>query len=569
MTDGFVPWPAEDAARYRAAGYWRGEPLGRLLRDAAAAHGGRTALADPAARLTFTEWDTAADRLAAGLVELGVRSGDRVLVQLPNRAEFAVLCFALFRIGALPVLALPGHRESELRHLCDLATAVAFVTVDELDGHDHAATARTLLKTCPSLRHVVVVGEPGGSGDDSGDDSGDGDTVPYRALAEGREPADLPGPDPSGPALLLLSGGSTGLPKLIPRTHDDYAYNARTMAAVCGLTAADVHLAVLPVAHNFPLACPGLLGALTAGAATVLAPNPSPPEVFPLIERERVTVTALVPPLAALWTRAVEWVDADLSSLRLVQVGGARLPEETARALPGALGCRLQQVFGMAEGLLCATRPDDPEEVVATTQGRPVSPGDEIRIVGSDGAEVPPGVTGELLTRGPYTLRGYYRAPEHNARALTPDGFYRSGDLVRRAPSGNLIVEGRVKEQINRGGEKISPEEVERHLLAHPGIAQAAVVGVPDEVLGERVCAFLLPAPASQGGEGTEGTESTATPPPLSPAALGEFLRERGLADFKRPEQVETVTSWPLTGVGKIDRRALAAIAADRARTAR
>ncbi|MFI0421231.1 (2,3-dihydroxybenzoyl)adenylate synthase [Spongiactinospora sp. 9N601] len=546
MPNGFVPWPAGEAARYRAAGYWRGEPLGRLLRAAAAEHGGRTALADPHARLTFAGWDAAADRLAAGLTELGVRSGDRVLVQLPNRIEFAVLCFALLRIGALPVLALPGHRESELRHLCDLSEAVAYVTVDELDGHDHRPAARTLRATCPSLRHVVIVGEPGGAG------------VAYRDLAEGREPADLPDPDPSAPALLLLSGGSTGLPKLIPRTHDDYAYNARTMAAICGLTAEDVHLAVLPIAHNFPLACPGLLGALGAGAATVLAPNPSPPEVFPLIERERVTVTALVPPLAALWTRAVEWVRADLSSLRLIQVGGARLPVETARALPGALGCGLQQVFGMAEGLLCATRPGDPDAVVTTTQGRPVSPGDEIRIVGPGDVDVPPGETGELLTRGPYTLRGYYRAAEHNARAFTPDGYYRSGDLVRRVASGDLVVEGRVKEQINRGGEKISPEEVERHLLAHPAIAQAAVIGVPDDVLGERVCAFLLPTP-----------EYPAGPGDLAPAALADFLRARGLAGFKRPEQVETVTAWPLTGVGKIDRRALAAIAVDRARTAR
>ncbi|MFG3104463.1 (2,3-dihydroxybenzoyl)adenylate synthase [Streptomyces sp. NPDC048182] len=543
MADGFVPWPAHEAERYRRAGHWRGAPLGRLLRDAAAEHGGRTALVDAGTRLTFAALDAEADRVAAGLAALGVRSGDRVLVHLPNRAEFGVLLFALFRLGALPVLALPGHRESELRHLCDLAEAVAYVGVAELDGEDHRPLARALLTACPSLRHLVTVG----------DTDGLAGVTAWADLA--RDPVPLPDPDPSGPALLLLSGGSTGLPKLIPRTHDDYAYNARTMAALCGLGPADVHLAVLPIGHNFPLACPGLLGAVTAGAATVLAGNASPPEVFPLIEAERVTVTALVPPLAALWTKAAAWVDADLSSLRLVQVGGARLPEPVARELPGALGCDLQQVFGMAEGLLCATRPGDPAETKATTQGRPVSPDDEVRIVDADGVEVPDGEPGELLTRGPYTLRGYYRAPEHNARAFTPDGFYRSGDVVRRMPEGGLVVVGRVKEQINRGGEKVSPEEVEQHLLHHPDVAQAVVIGVPDDVLGERVCACLVL------------TQAPASAP--DPAALGEFLHGRGVAAFKWPQQVETVTTWPLTGVGKIDRRALTVLAAGHVRTTR
>jgi len=542
MLDGFVPWPATEAARYRQAGFWRGIPLGRLLRDAADEHSDRTALIDARSRLTFTELDTEADRIAAGLVASGIRPGDRVLVHLPNRVEFAVLAFACFRLGALPVLAMPGHRESELRHLCDLSEAVAYVTVDELDGHDHRPTARALLKKCPSLRHVVIVGDPDGIGE----------AVAYDTLA--REPVGLRAPDPSGPALLLLSGGSTGLPKLIPRTHDDYGYNARTMGEVCALSSADVQLAVLPIGHNFPLACPGLVGALIAGATTVLADNASPPEVFPLIERERVTVTALVPPLAALWSRAAEWVGADLTSLRLVQVGGARLPEPTARLLPTELGCDLQQVFGMAEGLLCATRLDDPSDIVATTQGRPVSPADETRVVCPDGADVPDGETGELLTRGPYTLRGYYRSAEHNTRAFTADGFYRSGDLVRRTPDGNFVVEGRVKEQINRAGEKVSPEEVEQHLMAHPAVAQAVVIGIPDDVLGERVCACLLLAPAPDGDRPDRAPD---------PAALGEFLRDRGIASFKWPQQVETIMSWPLTGVGKIDRRALAALATD------
>jgi 2,3-dihydroxybenzoate-AMP ligase len=224
-------------------------------------------------------------------------------------------------------------------------------------------------------------------------------------------------------------------------------------------------------------------------------------------------------------------------------VGGAKLAAEPAAQIPKALGCTLQQVFGMAEGLLNYTRLDDPSELVETTQGRPLSPADEIRVVDPDtGEPVPEGETGELLTRGPYTLRGYYRAPEHNARSFTPDGFYRTGDLVRRLPSGHLVVEGRHKDQINRGGEKIAAEELEGHLLAHPAVHDAAVVGVPDPMMGERTCAFVVAR-----GE-----------PPTLPA-LKEFLRERGVADYKWPDRLELVDTFPRTPVGKISKKELSA----------
>jgi 2,3-dihydroxybenzoate-AMP ligase len=160
--------------------------------------------------------------------------------------------------------------------------------------------------------------------------------------------------------------------------------------------------------------------------------------------------------------------DADLSTLEVLQVGGAKLVPELARRIRPALGCDVQQVFGMAEGLLNFTRLDDPDEVKFTTQGRPMSPDDDIAVVDEFGDPVPPGEPGELITQGPYTLRGYFRAREHNARAFTPDGWYRSGDIVRLDRAGNLVVEGRAKDLINRGGEKISAEEVEDLLLAHP-----------------------------------------------------------------------------------------------------
>ncbi|MGY1578004.1 (2,3-dihydroxybenzoyl)adenylate synthase [Streptomyces sp. MN13] len=535
MLDGWVPWPKELAERYRAEGYWQGRPLDRLLRDRAGHDPGRTALVDAGGnRWTYAELDARADRTAAGLRALGIGDGDRVVVQLPNTDAFVVLFFALLRAGAIPVLTLPAHRESEIAHVAEVAGATAYAIPDVHDGFDHRVLARTLRKTVPSVEHVLVAGEPA-------------EFTPLSAVDA--DPVPLPAPDPGDVALLLLSGGTTGKPKLIPRTHDDYAYNVRASAEVCGFDESTVYLVVLPTAHNFALACPGLLGTLLAGGTVVLSPTPSPEDAFALIEREKVTVTAVVPPIALLWLDAVEWEEADLSSLRLLQVGGSKLGAEPAARVGPALGCTLQQVFGMAEGLLNYTRLDDPDELVRHTQGRPLSPADEIRVVDADGHDVPPGETGELLTRGPYTLRGYYRAPGHNARAFTPDGHYRTGDLVRVLPTGHLVVEGREKDQINRGGDKISAEELENHLLAHPAVHDAAAVGMPDPAMGERTCVYVVPR-----GPAPTLRELTA------------FLRERGVAAYKSPDRLEVVDAFPRTSVGKVDKKALGRRIAERLR---
>ncbi len=527
LLDGFVPWPEEVAVRYRREGYWQGRTLGGLLRDWAERYGPRTALVHGDSRFTYAELDAAADRRAAGLQDLGVQPGDRVVVQLPNVPEFVVVCFALFRLGAVPVMALPSHRRTEIRHLCELSGAVAYVVADTFDGFDYRDLARELDAGVDTLRHVLVLGDP----------------AEFTSLEKvDAEPRATASPDPAGVAVLLLSGGTTGVPKLIPRTHDDYAYNLRASAEVCGFDESTVYLAALPIAHNFPLACPGILGVMDTGGRVVLAANGNPPEAFPLIEKEGVTATALVPPLALLWMQAAEWVPADLSSLRLLQVGGARLASDAAARVGPTLGCRLQQVFGMAEGLLNYTRLDDPEELVTTTQGRPLAPADEVRVVDAVGEEVPVGELGELWVRGPYTLRGYYQAEEYNRTAFTEDGFYRSGDLVRRGPTGHLSVEGRIRDVINRGGEKVSATEIEDHLVAHPSIRDAAVAALPDEMLGERICAFVIP---------------DGDPPGL--VTVKRFLRERGLAEYKLPDRLELEESWPLTSVGKISKQQLAA----------
>ncbi|MBV2363777.1 (2,3-dihydroxybenzoyl)adenylate synthase [Streptomonospora nanhaiensis] len=547
MLAGCTPWPPEFAARYRAAGYWTGETMDAFLRDRARRFAGRTAVVGGAERWTYADLDARADRAAVGLARLGVAPGDRVVVQLPNVPEVFEVVFGLFRLGALPVYALPAHRRAEVAHLCAATEAAALVVADVHAGFDHRDLAERVRAETGGPARVVVVGDAGGR-------AGFTPLAEVRRLGEGQEPP-APAADPADVAFLQLSGGTTGLPKLIPRTHDDYLYSVRASAEICGLTPDTVYLSALPVVHNFPMSSPGFLGVFHAGGTVVLAPDPSPATCLALIEAHRVTNAAVVPPVALLWLDAVAGgahADRDLSCLEVLQVGGAKFGAEAARRVPAVLGCRLQQVFGMAEGLVNYTRADDPAETVFTTQGRPISPDDEIRVVGPDGAEVPEGRPGELLTRGPYTIRGYYNAPEHNARAFTPDGFYRTGDLVRRTPTGHLVVEGRAKDQINRGGEKVAPEEVENHLLAHPGVHDAAVVAVPDPYLGERACAYIVPRGAAPGrGE------------------LLAFLRERGLAAYKIPDRVEFVAAFPATGVGKTSRRDLrAAVRAAHARPA-
>jgi 2,3-dihydroxybenzoate-AMP ligase len=280
---------------------------------------------------------------------------------------------------------------------------------------------------------------------------------------------------------------------------------------------------------------------MAVGGSSVLADAGSPDDAFALIERHAITATAVVPALALRWMDDPHRAERDLQSLELLQVGGARLNPEGARRVRPRLNCRLQQVFGMAEGLLNFSALDEDEQVVIETQGRPMCPDDEIRIVDEEDQDVPSSELGQLLTRGPYTIRGYFAAAEHNQTAFTRDGFYRSGDIVRLHASGNLIVEGRAKDLINRGGEKISVEELETLILAHPRVLNVGVVGMPDAQLGERTCAYVV----------------TRDSQPIALDEIVEFLVERGVARYKLPERLEQLDALPLTNVGKVSKQAL------------
>jgi 2,3-dihydroxybenzoate-AMP ligase len=538
VLEGVVGWPGEFARRYRERGYWAGVTLGEAFDRSVAANADRVAVVDGPRRISYRELGSLVDRLALHLAQRGISDGQRVVFQLPNVLEFIIGYFACLKIGAIPLTCLPPHRHAEIEYLARFTDAAAWFIPSEFRNYDYVAMAEELREKLPSLREIFVVGERTARGMTRCADLLDDPIetrVPLSSLGSLR-------PDPDAPAVFLLSGGTTGLPKVIPRTHNDYLYNSKQFAAVIDFARESVLLVSVPISHNFPLANPGIQGALLMGARVVLAPAPEPEVVFSLVEAERVTWIPAVPASVITWFNHPRRARYDLSSIRTLAVGGSRLNPEPARLALEAFGPVLTQVFGMAEGLVCNTHRGDPVEVIVETQGRPCSPDDEIRIVDDDGKEVPPGEVGELLCRGPYTIRGYYKADEHNRTAFTPDGFYRTGDMVRLHPSGNLVVEGRKKDMINRGGEKISAEEVENLILSHPAVLNVAVVSMPDPVLGERACACVVPKPGAT----------------LTLDELTRFLlQEKRIAKFKLPERLETLERFPTTAVGKISKKDL------------
>jgi len=526
----FVGWPADRAEEYRAAGVWAGQTLFDALAETAGGTPDRVAVIDEVEALSCGQMVDRAERVAGGLRALGLARGDAAVVQLPNTIDFVVTALACFRVGVRPIMALPALRLSELGHLASTAQAAAVIVPQEWRGFDHEAMAHRLAADVDTIRTVVVTGTP--------------------RLGESIAFADMiandvdrgPQPPASDLALFLLSGGTTGLPKLIPRTHDDYLYNARVSAAICELTTNDRYLVALPAGHNFPLGCPGIVGTLLSGGTVVMAASPEPAVAMAAIARHRVTITAAVPAVAQRWLDAADDFPDVRSHWRLLQVGGSRLADEIARLIEPKLGCRLQQVFGMAEGLLNFTRPTDPPQIVWTTQGRPASEHDEIRILDGAGSPVADGQIGELWTRGPYTICGYFNADAHN-HATFADGWYRTGDLVRSGGGGNLVVEGRSKDQINRGGEKISAEEIENVAYGLAAIEFCAAVAVPDADLGERVglCVVLRP-----------GTT-------LSLDDVRAHFDASDVARFKYPERLELYDALPLSNVGKVDKARLRA----------
>ena len=339
-------------------------------------------------------------------------------------------------------------------------------------------------------------------------------------------------------AFLSLSGGTTGMSKLIPRTHGDYLYDTEMSVRKCHFQSNDVYLAILPLPHNFILGHPGFLGTFSRGGTLLLSQYPDINEGLELIERYKATFLSMVPSMAKLMLEILKEDEYDISSLRVLQIGGAFLEESMAQELIDLKSFSLQQVFGVAEGLNTMTELSDQEEIIRAFQGKPISPYDEIKIVDENGNFLNNGESGELLIKGPYTIRSYYNNPE-NEKYFTKDGYYRTGDRAFLSKEGNLKISGRVTELINKSGEKIIPSELESYLNKMEGIRDCAVVGLPDENQGEVIGVFLV---ADRRIELFEARE---------------YLRKKSVASFKLPDYIFMVDTLPLTKIGKVDKKRL------------
>ncbi|MDU1320893.1 MAG: AMP-binding protein [Clostridium botulinum] len=508
---------------------WRKITLGQALVNWSQKYKDTIAISDNGKEFSYEQLNEEANKFAYGFKEQGFEKGDKVVLQIPNSWEFVVISFAFFKLGVIPIMALPAHRETELKGIFKTSEAIAYIIKDRYLGFDYREMARNLSKQLPKLEKVFVIGDSE-------------EFISFENIKkENTSEFNDNNIDYKEVGLLLLSGGTTGIPKLIPRRYTDYLYVAEKSAKKCKLTSSSVYLAALPMAHNFPLGCPGVLGTLSVGGKVVICRNTSPDEIIPLIEKEQVTITGLVPAMASMCMEFLEYDDTfDLSTLKVLQIGGSVLDPSIAEKIQKTFGCKLQQIFGIAEGLICCTDLEDSDETIYHNQGKPISEYDEVLIVDENEKEVNEEEFGELIVRGPYTIYGYYNLPEVNKICISEKGYFKTGDKARKMKDGNYQIVGRLRELINRAGEKIMPSEIEELLLKHRYIKEVQVVGVKDIKLGERICVFIL-----------EDEKK------LSLKDIRSFLADLGTATYKLADQLLYVKNWPLTSVGKIDKKKL------------
>lgn len=531
-----TPYPEAAVARYREGGMWGEVPIAVEFHRVARERPSETAVVAEEGALTYGELDEQTDRLALGLIELGLRPGDPVIVQLTNRLHSVVAWYGMLKAGLVPVCTLAAHRAHEIGSISRKVGAVAHLVEPGTTSFDLIGFAQEMAVGHPSLRHVLTAGA---TPDSPGTRMEDliRDTSGHQS--RGRVAEIQKNIDADDVVVFQLSGGTTGVPKVIARLHAEYWYNARAFAEENGWTDDTRAAHLIPIIHNAGITC--ALHAVHSVGGTLVLATPVLDQALPLLAREGATNALIGHGHYSMVDHPA--FDAAMASMRRVLLSGAKVPDRVFEAFESR-GVWIGQTFGMGEGFFTLARANASRESRRTTVGTPMSAEDEFRVVEPNGeGPVPDGEVGELVCRGPYTIRGYVDAPQINAETFTSDGFYRTGDLVSvKVHEGerHIVVEGRLKDLVNRGGEKISAAEVEGLLVRHPGIRAAAVVAMPDERLGERACAYLVPSNE-----------------PLSLDDVREHLESLALAKFKWPERLEWLPALPTTAVGKIDKKYL------------
>jgi 2,3-dihydroxybenzoate-AMP ligase/mycobactin salicyl-AMP ligase len=527
---------SRDVRQYSRNRWWLGLTLGDVLDRTADVFPDKVALVDDRVRLTYSDLRSKVDHLAMGLMDVGIQKGDTVLLQLPNWAEYVYSYFALQKIGGIPVVLISGYRQLEISHLANLTEARAWIIPDRYRKIDYVSFFGEVRQRNPQLHQIISVRSEKGA---------EGFTASLEGLMErGTTRSDRSRmikrkPKATDVAHIIPSGGTTGLPKGIPRTHNDYVCNVEYLHKAWEMNIRDVSLVVVPVGHN--LALLNVVGAVLMGYRLVLLDSTKPEDICTTIEREKVTFMPTVPSVVRRILESERLHDYDLSSLRKISAGGEPSAPDLIREVSKRWNCIYINEFGMSEGLLCRTSLTDDIETICATVGKPCCPYEQIKVVNGMGKTLSRDREGELVTKGPGIFAGYLKNPEENKKSFLRRGFFRTGDRAKIDLSGNLKITGRIKDIIIRGGENISPAMVEELLCSHPGIAEAAVIGMPDKELGEKVCAYVRLA---------EGAT-------LDPGEIKSFMDSQGASKLLIPERFEFVTVLPLTEAGKHDKKAL------------
>jgi len=534
--DGFTEYAKEDREKYNNRRWWLGMTWGDMFDKATDIYPDKVGLVDGLGQWTYTQLREKVDRLAISLIKLGIKPRDWVLLQFPNWHEYVITFFAMQKIGALTLLLIPRHNESEINHLCALTKPVAWVVPEQYGKIDYQPIVDDVLKENPQIKHVFQIrAEKGGRYMTL-----EGLIAEAELTKENLKAIDDRRPDPDEVSHIMPTGGTTGLPKASVRTHNSYITNVEYHSRAWGISSTDTVMVVTPVGHSMAMHW-GIGAAFFNFAKLVLLDSVQAEDICEVIQNEKVTA---IPSVPALITRVIAMEGLhkyDLSSLRTISLGGAPSTPELIRTVNDRLKCTVINGFGSSEGTNTATRPGDTIDIICNSVGRPVCPYDTIKIIDEKGQEVPFGAEGELVSKGPGIFTGYFKSQEENSQIFTQDGFFKTGDKARKDQFGNITITGRIKDIINRGGEKISALEIEHRLSTHPAIHETAVVGMPDQVLGERICAYVVPK---------EGTNPTFD-------EIIAFLKGNGASVQQLPERIELVKDLPVTKVGKVDKNAL------------
>lgn len=534
--EGFTPYDARDAERYTRLRWWPGLTFGDLLDRAADIYPDKEAFVDGRSRLTFREAREKTDRLATALMDLGIAPQERVLVQVPNWNEFVPAYFAVQKIGAIAVLLIDRYRPYEIGHLIQITGATGWIVPERYRKTDYLPIVEDVLREYPRMKNVILARSEGRGafpGMEGLIREAKRDRASLDRLAGRR-------PDPDQVAHMGPTGGTTGMPKVVPRTHNSLLCGMEYVARAWEMDIQDISLLAGPIGHDLTFTKAFCVSLLTLGKSVFLD-SMDPRDICETVEREKVTAIAWVPTLAKRLIDYDRLKHYDLSSLRKIHCGGGMSLPEIVHGVREKLGCDFYNAYGGTEGQSTITRSGDTLETILHTVGRPTCPYDTYKVVGPDGAELPPNRAGELLVKGPGVFTGYFRAPEENAEAFDKQGFFRTGDLARIDEKGTITLTGRIKEMINRGGESISATEIERLIISHPDVALVAVVPMPDPDLGERVCAYVQPRP---------GTRPTFK-------MIIDHLKGQKASMLHLPERIEFVKAMPLTKTAKVDKRFL------------